>query len=514
MCGNEWESMVRKRMAGHIRRRRRLLRQNCFAGDLRGEPRLQRGVQHEYLYPVLKDQSSPPEGLWITAIWRLTFIGFERDIPLRAPRYSFESVLKAHSVADTPFVNITCSIMALLKVQLLRDHGYPTFGVKENLLRLSNHLFPSDSSMQVPEEFLPIQNEYHVFGDPESEQPTMFKLLPHQLYINVIAEYLEHLLTGLLLLDHPGILEAIIDYPFWGLYAEGVKTKGQKIKHTFTVCERGWTSTPDSAQDILSRLQRIAQGINCRHTGLKNSPVQSAADHGWNEQSKTADPAVEPKMGSSKETDPTLRPFPVRASKWINMGTLVLKHRHVAKQGPRRVTVRGSNVAVVDISLERRWPVFGSRLNQPGQRYGDVTVYTYLYKPIPTDTGKPTLTRCPKTKPPPNPTPNQTLLLAASHFHGRRARYDEAFGEKFRWCCVETTRMSLSCCSVRQMDEVREEKNAEGDGEEEVEGEDESESDLSELVDSDAGDEEEASADDEGNETDMVQSEEDYVGHE
>jgi hypothetical protein len=47
MCGNEWESMVRKRMAGHIRRRRRLLRQNCFAGDLRGEPRLQRGVQHE-----------------------------------------------------------------------------------------------------------------------------------------------------------------------------------------------------------------------------------------------------------------------------------------------------------------------------------------------------------------------------------------------------------------------------------------------------------------------------------
>lgn len=82
--------------------------------------------------------------------------------------------------------------MALLKVQLLRDHGYPTFGVKENLLRLSNHLFPSDSSMQVPEEFLPIQNEYHVFGDPESEQPTMFKLLPHQLYINVIAEYLEH----------------------------------------------------------------------------------------------------------------------------------------------------------------------------------------------------------------------------------------------------------------------------------------------------------------------------------
>jgi hypothetical protein len=41
-----------------------------------------------------------------------------------------------------------------------------------------------------------------------------------------------------------------------------------------------------------------------------------------------------------------------------------------------------------------------------------------------------------------------------------------------------------------------------------------SQSDLSELVDSDAGDEEEASADDEGNETDMVQSEEDYVGHE
>jgi hypothetical protein len=34
-------------MAGHIRRRRRLLQQNCFAGDLRGEPRRQRGVQHE-----------------------------------------------------------------------------------------------------------------------------------------------------------------------------------------------------------------------------------------------------------------------------------------------------------------------------------------------------------------------------------------------------------------------------------------------------------------------------------
>jgi hypothetical protein len=38
-------------------------------------------------------------------------------------------------------------------------------------------------------------------------------------------------LTGLLLLDHPGILEAIIDYPFWGLYAEGVKTKGQVNIH-------------------------------------------------------------------------------------------------------------------------------------------------------------------------------------------------------------------------------------------------------------------------------------------
>ncbi|KAJ7818643.1 hypothetical protein B0H13DRAFT_1922167 [Mycena leptocephala] len=85
--------------------------------------------------------------------------------------------------------------MALLKVQLLRDHGYPTFGVKENLLHLSNHLFPVESSMQVPKEFLPIQNEYRFFGDPESEQPTMFKLLCHRLleaHINVIAEYPEH----------------------------------------------------------------------------------------------------------------------------------------------------------------------------------------------------------------------------------------------------------------------------------------------------------------------------------
>jgi hypothetical protein len=144
---------------------------------------------------VLKDQSSPPEGLWITAVWRLTFIGFEHDIPLRAPRYSFESVLKALSVADTPFVNMTCSGMALLKTQLLRDHGCPTFGVKEDLLRLNNHLFPVESWMQVPEEFLPIQNEYHFFGDPESEQLTLFKFLRHRFleaHINVIAEYLGH----------------------------------------------------------------------------------------------------------------------------------------------------------------------------------------------------------------------------------------------------------------------------------------------------------------------------------
>ncbi|KAF7352095.1 hypothetical protein MVEN_01172300 [Mycena venus] len=222
---------------------------------------------------MLLVQSTEAQPETFTAMWHLVSIGFDDfRFPSRDP---FESVLTTLSMAESLMPVISCSIIALLKVQILRANNVPTFRMEDVVLCLNHPLLPTDSGIQGSEDLCLMPNMSDLL---ESGQ----NLLHHrslEASLDVITEYFAHcdsdtlpyntiqtlnkikevnnLLPSRWCLGAPeapihaalqirlansihaifvagkftDLMDEILNSEFWDLYAEGIKTQEQIDVH-------------------------------------------------------------------------------------------------------------------------------------------------------------------------------------------------------------------------------------------------------------------------------------------
>ncbi|KAF7336181.1 hypothetical protein MVEN_02165600 [Mycena venus] len=232
-----------------------------------------------------------------TAMWHLAAIDLLHYAPIRPPGSPFESVLKALLMAESRFVNITCSVVALWKVQILRDHEYTTFRTMGEAMQCLNHqLFPEESMMYLPGEFRSMQSRDELSA---GQLVTIRTILRHRLLearLDNVSEYLEYCTSGLLPYNavetvdrmkdrdylapqgpiHPThqmrlansitnispagrsveILHRVINCAIWDVYAGGDKSEEQlgthsgKLELTLVVDDRPHEVSPPSFGDL------------------------------------------------------------------------------------------------------------------------------------------------------------------------------------------------------------------------------------------------------------------------
>jgi hypothetical protein len=279
--------------------------------------------------------SDPPFGLqnplslrredWFTALWRLAsldddFLG-DDDSHLA----SIESVLDALSTTESRFTHINHSIVALLKMQMLRTmHSRHSRTLVE--AGLNHHVFPTETAIEIPDELNTKQETDEIWE-------AMYNFKRNRISeasICVVAEYLEHCTTNILpynpiktlhklpsYIPHSTIhhthqlrlansvqaifdatqstelLNGIINFRWWSLYADGPKTEVQVRAHREKVCSGDpvlwpWLDHPSArkkikdafaeceerlmlSQDLttLTRLQNILLGLDIWHPEAK-----------------------------------------------------------------------------------------------------------------------------------------------------------------------------------------------------------------------------------------------------
>ncbi|KAF7352093.1 hypothetical protein MVEN_01172100 [Mycena venus] len=222
---------------------------------------------------MLLAQSTEAQPETFTAMWHLVFIGFDDfRFPSRDP---FESVLTTLSMVECPMPLISCSIIALLKVQILWANSVSNLRMEDVILSLNHPLLPTDSGIQVPEDLCLMPNMLEPLQSGQN-------LLHHrslEASLDVITEYFEYcdtdtlpyntiqtlntiknrdnFFSGRWCLGAPeapihatlqirlansihaifvtgifmDLMDEILNSEFWDLYAEGMKTQEQIDVH-------------------------------------------------------------------------------------------------------------------------------------------------------------------------------------------------------------------------------------------------------------------------------------------
>jgi hypothetical protein len=209
----------------------------------------------------------PREDLF-TALWRLASLKLEDSFFDGDDSHlaSIESVLEALSTTESRFGHITHSIIALLKVQILRRIDSRHFRTLVEA-GLNYRVFPPETAIEIPDKLSTIQET-----DEVSDSWFMFQNLRRnrisEANICVVAEYLEHCTTNILpynaiktldklpsYIPHSTIhhthqlrlansvqaifdatqstelLNGIVNFRWWSLYADGPKTEVQVRAH-------------------------------------------------------------------------------------------------------------------------------------------------------------------------------------------------------------------------------------------------------------------------------------------
>ncbi|KAJ6471335.1 hypothetical protein C8R45DRAFT_936771 [Mycena sanguinolenta] len=252
-----------------------------------------------------------------TAMWHLVSVGLSHYVMIDSPEHPFNSVLETLSTVDLPHPFVTCSIVPLLKVQILYDLGFrTTFRV---MVKALNHpLFLTESEMQLSEEFLPLDSQVELTL-PIEQQQMIINVVRHRAVeacVDNLARYLENCSSDVLpykaietinSLCHgdaffrcpgsihskyqlhlansihsifatgrtPEVMDGIVHCPIWNVYVSRDREEWsrwlndpaaqQKIKDTFAEYERKLTSMHDNSRVVLRRLRQIMQGFDVWH---------------------------------------------------------------------------------------------------------------------------------------------------------------------------------------------------------------------------------------------------------
>ncbi|KAJ7664022.1 hypothetical protein DFH06DRAFT_1042280 [Mycena polygramma] len=200
----------------------------------------------------------------ITALWRLVSIGLQHHYYTTSSRLaSAEELLSALSTRETPFAGIAHSVIAMLKVSILRDRNLPTVktqGMWDDINTTSLRSGDVDAGLYMPDEN----------GMSAAQWKELRNLGFHRLStpcLDIVAEYLEHCtcapdnlpykaaetfhkITHAVYLTpaqaiHPSLqirlansiqaifslasdtelLDQIVICPLWAVYGAGIKTK-------------------------------------------------------------------------------------------------------------------------------------------------------------------------------------------------------------------------------------------------------------------------------------------------
>ncbi|KAF7367077.1 hypothetical protein MSAN_00967100 [Mycena sanguinolenta] len=287
---------------------------------------------------ILLSQVSAVPQEYLTAMWQLACIGLFRYVTIDSSQYPGESTLDALSMVESPFPLITCSVIALLKAQVLS--GLTSRTTRMMAKALNHHLFPADSGMQLLGELPPTEGPIEL----SLEQQTMIAaLVRHRVAearLDILAEYLENCSSDVLpfkvvetvsqIFDQPRdtfsstlqarihqthqlrlansihsiftgqqksveLRDGIVNCMIWDFYANNNHAASpllpnfrawldnpaaqRKIRDAFTEYETEFT-TESSGQRVLQRLQRILRGIDFWHRAFDSAilPDRSITD--------------------------------------------------------------------------------------------------------------------------------------------------------------------------------------------------------------------------------------------
>ncbi|KAJ6559962.1 hypothetical protein B0H19DRAFT_1260636 [Mycena capillaripes] len=272
-----------------------------------------------------------PQEASFTALWRLAFLVVDHNYlqpsDLRSP--AIEAVLQALSTTESRFAPMSCSVIALLKFQILRELD-PRSGVTLRKAGTNHPALPSETVTSFPDKVRTMQ-ENDVLPAPQQFPLHLFKYArTAEARVDIIAEYLEHctseslpynaLITfdkiaynlflhtpihsvyqmrlassihGVLAAGFMELLGRIVNCTCWAIYAGGHKTEDQVRTYREELrTRRGeqahnipWLDNPIARQKIKdafiryeeqlnlssgtpNHLQNILQGIESWHTQL------------------------------------------------------------------------------------------------------------------------------------------------------------------------------------------------------------------------------------------------------
>jgi hypothetical protein len=265
-----------------------------------------------------------------TALWRLASLKLDADFfddDDNSHLASIESVLEALSTTESAFAHITYSIVALLKMQIIRM--IPSHGSKTLVEAGLNHrVFPTETAIEIPDEINTAQETDEIWETWAMSSFKRNRISEASIYF--LAEYLEHCTSDVLpynavqtldkvtfyllnsaihhthqlrlansvqaifaVAQSTELLNGIINSQCWSLYADGPKTEEQlrahreevdsghpfvlwpwldhpiarqTIEDTFTKYKKQLMPSADSLElATVTRLQNILQGLKSWH---------------------------------------------------------------------------------------------------------------------------------------------------------------------------------------------------------------------------------------------------------